>query len=133
MGLCPLPISALGPHQVQTCVTTVHAVIVFVSSCMCQKVLPCLEGLVFLLFSPVLIIFPPLLQGSLNLEGREKLEISHLGLIALKSHSLQCPVVGLSIISHLVQEVASLMMAEETLINGCSRTPLEVILLLRSF
>lgn len=59
----------------------------------------------------------PLLQGSVNLEAKDLMEISYLGLNILRSLlfccSAHCLAVGLCICFQLLQEGESLMMSEK--------------------
>lgn len=93
-----------------------HATIVSMSSCVCQSVVSgrpvSLESSLPLALT--VIIPSPLLHSFLSPRGSVLLKTSHLGMSAQKSlnllHSVQ--VLGLCVSSHLLQEEASLMMAE---------------------
>ena len=82
VGLCPLPLSVLGPHLAQNCAGSVHATTVPVSSylrlsCSVLKaLLPWCSPAPLALT----VFLSPLLQGSLNSEERKLRETSYLEL-----------------------------------------------------
>lgn len=110
--LCPLSLLCVGIWSGLTCARPVHAILI--SEVICASALLCLENSIFLELSTASTsynLLPSLLHRSMSHKWGRMIQASHLGMRASKSLSIyiHCPVVGLYVFSHLLQEEASLM------------------------